>query len=262
MAGAFYPRDPAALRLQLAHLLVPGRSRGPAIALISPHAGYEYSGAVAGAVFSSADLPDTFIIMAPSHRPIRPIFAVMTEGVWETPLGDVPIAADLAQALVRRLPLVRIDPSAHEMEHSLEVQLPFLQALRPAPAIVPVAVSIQARVEDLLELGRVAAAAIRECGRDVLLIASTDMSHYVGAEEARRKDFLAIQKILELDPRGLVEIVRSESISMCGFQPAAAVLAAALELGARKADLIMYAHSGERTGEEREVVGYAGLRIA
>jgi AmmeMemoRadiSam system protein B len=261
VAGSFYPRDPRELKEWLDRLLVPGRKKDRAYAVVSPHAGYQYSGAVAGAVFSSVVLPDAFIIMAPSHRPIRSLFAIMKEGSWETPLGEFKVDAELAEALAAGSDLIRIDPSAHDAEHSLEVQLPFIQAQKIAPTMVPVAISHLARYEQIAELGRAAAAAVRRAGRDVLLVASTDMSHYISAEEARLKDFLAIQKILDLDPRGLFETVRGEEISMCGFQPTAAVLAAAKELGATRGELVMYATSGDQTGDCDAVVGYAGLKI-
>ncbi len=261
VAGSFYPRDPRELRALLDRLLLTGRRKDRAFGIVSPHAGYQYSGAVAGAVFSSVELPETFIIMAPSHRPIRSLFAIMTEGRWETPLGDVVIDTELAELLAAGTDLVRDDPSAHEAEHSLEVQLPFIQTARPAPTMVPVAISHLASYEQIVELGHAAAAAVRRAGREVLLVASTDMSHYVGAEEARLKDFLAIQKILDLDARGLFETVRDEDITMCGFQPTAAVLAASKELGATRGELVMYATSGDRTGDHDAVVGYAGLKI-
>jgi MEMO1 family protein len=261
VAGSFYPREPRELKSCLERLLVEGRKKDRAFAVVSPHAGYQYSGAVAGAVFSSVELPDAFIIMAPSHRPIRPLFAIMNEGAWETPLGDFPVDAELAGYLAAGSENIRVDPGAHEAEHSLEVQLPFIQALRPAATMVPVAVSHMARFAQIAELGQAAAEAIRRFGRSVLLVASTDMSHYISAEEARLKDFLAIQKILDLDARGLFETVRSEDISMCGFQPTAAVLTAAAALGASRGELVMYATSGDRTGDHDAVVGYAGLKI-
>jgi MEMO1 family protein len=261
VAGSFYPRDPKELKSWLDRLTVPGRKKDRAFAVVSPHAGYQYSGAVAGAVFSSVVLPAAFIIMAPSHRPIRPLFAIMNEGAWETPLGDFPIDAELAEYLAAGSECIRVDPEAHEAEHSLEVQLPFIQSLRPDATMVPVAVSPMARYEQIAELGQAAAAAVRRSGREVLLVASTDMSHYISAEEARLKDFLAIQKILDVDARGLFETVRGEDISMCGFQPTAAVLVAAAALGATRGELVMYATSGDRTGDHDAVVGYAGLKI-
>lgn len=261
VAGTFYPRDPQELKARLGRLIWPGRKRDRAFAVVSPHAGYEYSGAVAGAVFSSVELPDAYIIMAPSHRPIRSIFAIMKEGRWETPLGEVPVDEELAEALAAGSDLIRIDPAAHEAEHSLEVQLPFIRVQKESPTMVPVAVSHLASYDQLVELGRAAAAAVRRVGRSVLLVASTDMSHYIGAEEARLKDFLAIQRILDLDPRGLFDTVRDEDITMCGYQPTTAVLVAAKDLGATRAELVMYATSGDRTGDRDAVVGYAGLKI-
>jgi len=260
-AGSFYPRHPVELRRLIGRLTDPDLPKVKALAAVAPHAGYVYSGAVAGAVYSSVEIPGTCLILAPAHRPIRPRFAVMAEGFWETPLGAVPVENELAVALQDRCPLVEDDPSAHAEEHSLEVQIPFLQTFRPDVAIVPVNVSYRATPDDLEALGKAAAEAIRTTGKDVLLVASTDMSHYVSASEARRKDFPALDRIRALDPRGLLEIVRKEDVSMCGVLPTAAVLFAAKALEAEKAELVRYAHSGEVTGDDREVVAYAGLVI-
>jgi AmmeMemoRadiSam system protein B len=267
VAGAFYPGSAGELKRQLGGLIDLEADKISAKAVISPHAGYIYSGPVAGAVFSSVVVPDCAVILAPSHRPIRPVFALMDEGSWETPLGLVPVERDLAAAIQKAGRFAVVDPSAHEKEHSLEVQLPFLQFLNPRISIVPIAVSYLASYEQLEDLGRAVAAGIRDlnlvgaAGRDVLIVASTDMSHYLSRREAETQDFIAIRKILALDPRGLFDVVKAEDISMCGFQPTAAALVAAKELGAAKAELVMYATSGDRTGDDREVVGYAGLRI-
>jgi AmmeMemoRadiSam system protein B len=235
--------------------------RERAIAAVSPHAGYIYSGAVAGAVLSSITIPDTVLILGPAHASIRPVFAVQDEGAWETPLGEVPIETKLAKALLAACPTCRSDAKAHEKEHSLEVQIPFLQHLNPGVSIVPVCVSHVASFEDLAGLGRAVADSVRVFGRDVLILASTDMSHYVSRVEAREKDGLAIDRILALDPEGLFRTVLREDISMCGFQPVTAALVAARELGAARAELVRYATSGDVTGDDRGVVGYAGLRI-
>jgi AmmeMemoRadiSam system protein B len=261
VAGTFYPGTAGELRRQLGGLIDPAADKVAAKAVVSPHAGYVYSGPVAGAVFSSVAIPDRLVILAPSHRPIRPIFALMNEGAWETPLGAVPVDGDLAEAVRKAGHFAVVDAAAHEKEHSLEVQLPFLQYLNPRIAIVPVAVSYLATYEHLEDLGRAVAAGIREIARDVLVVASTDMSHYLSRREAEARDILAIRRIVALDPRGLFDVVRAEDISMCGFQPTAAALIAAKELGAEKAELVMYATSGDRTGDDREVVGYAGFRI-
>lgn len=261
VAGAFYPGSAGELRRQLGALIDPAADKVAAKAVVSPHAGYVYSGPVAGAVFSSVEIPDRVVIMAPSHRPIRSIFALMNEGFWETPLGTVPVDADLAAAVLKAGRFAVVDAAAHDKEHSLEVQLPFLQYLNPRIAIVPVAVSYLAGYDELEDLGRAVAAGIRDAGQAVLIVASTDMSHYLSRREAEARDALAIRRILALDPRGLFDVVRAEDISMCGFQPTAAALIAAKELGAEKAELVMYATSGDRTGDDREVVGYAGLRV-
>jgi len=261
VAGTFYPGHPAELRRQIGRMTVPDAPKSKAFAAIVPHAGYVYSGAVAGAVFSAVEIPPSCVVLAPAHRPIRPLFAIMTEGSWETPLGPVPIESGLASGILKRCRLVQADPAAHAEEHSLEVQIPFLQTFRPDVSIVPLNVSYRAEFEDLEALGGAVAEAVREWGGETLLVASTDMSHYISAAEARRRDFKAIDRILALDPRGLVEVVRAEDISMCGVLPTAAVLVAAKALGASKAELVRYATSGDVTGDDREVVAYAGLVV-
>ncbi len=261
VSGYFYPKDAPGLNRLLGSLLDPKSEKKKARAVVSPHAGYVYSGSVAGAVFSSVELPDLFVILAPSHRPIRPLFAAMNDGLWETPLGSVPVSVELAEAILAESKSVVSEAAAHAGEHSLEVQLPFIQFLRPEFSFVPIAVSPRATYRDLEELGGAVASGIRRTGREALIVASSDMSHYVSKAEARVQDFKAIKKVLALDPRGLFDIVRADDISMCGFQPVTAALVAARILGAEKADLIAYATSGDMTGDDHEVVGYAGLRI-
>ena len=261
VAGQFYPGRARELRETLLRMTEKGAEREKAIAVVSPHAGYIYSGAVAGAVLSSVTIPDTVLILGPGHSPIRPVFAVQDEGAWETPLGEVPIETKLARALLEDCPACRSDAKAHEKEHSLEVQVPFLQFFNPGVSIVPVCVSHVASYPDLDVLGKAVADAVRGFGRAVLILASTDMSHYVSRGEAKEKDGLAIDRILALDPEGLFRTVVREDISMCGFQPVTAALIAARELGAVKAELVRYATSGDVTGDDRGVVGYAGLRI-
>lgn len=239
----------------------PQQEKLKAISVISPHAGFEYSGPVAGAVFSSVHLPDTFVILGPSHRPIRSRMAIMKQGVWETPLGSARIESRLAELISSHSKLVEEDIAAHLSEHSLEVQLPFIQYFKEDISIVPICVSYQATFEELTDLGKAVSAAIKEFKEEVLIVASTDMSHYVEQELAKELDFTAIDKILELDPRGLYDVVQDKDISMCGFQPTTSVLVASKELGAKKATLIKYQTSGDTTGIYDEVVGYAGIRI-
>ena len=261
VAGYFYPGRADDLRRMLSRMVVAKEKKERAKAVVSPHAGFIYSGPVAGAVYSSVEIPGTVVLLAPSHRPILPTFALMTEGDWETPLGALPVAGDLARLIMKYSEFVQDDPSAHRQEHSLEVQLPFLQFFKPEFSLVPIAVSHLASFEELKSLGGAVARGILELGRDTLIVASTDMSHYISADEAREKDSLAIEKVLALDAKGLVDVVKREGISMCGYQPTAAALVAAKVLGAKTAELIKYANSGDQTGDYREVVGYAGIRI-
>ena len=261
VAGRFYPKKAGELRSMIKGMVDPRAKKEKARAVVSPHAGLIYSGPVAGAVYSSVFLPERLVILGPSHRGQRSVFAIMKTGAWQTPLGDVPVDPELAESLLRRSALIRIEESAHEEEHSLEVQLPFIQFLRQAFSIVPLCVSPAADYAALEELARAIAEAIRESGTDVLIVASTDMSHYVSRETARKKDFLAIERIQALDARGLYDVVQQEDISMCGFQPTTAAILAAKELGAGRADLIRYMTSGEISGDFDQVVGYAGLRL-
>lgn len=262
VAGYFYPGRAQELREMIEGFLPASRQSEKALAVVSPHAGYIYSGKVAAAVYASVKIPEAVVILGPSHRGIRPLFAVQANGIWQTPLGEVKVDSQLARELQAACALVEDDPRAHLLEHSLEVQVPFLQYFQPKIAIVPVCVSHEADLASLEELGKALAAVVSQAKKEVLLVASTDMSHYVSQEEAERKDFLAIKKVQELDFRGLYEVVLEENISMCGFQPTTAVLVASRELGATKAELILYQTSGDVTGDRLEVVGYAGCRIS
>ncbi len=265
VAGYFYPGSKGELEAAMARMArVPegqSRSKVKALAVVCPHAGYEYSGEVAGAVYAGVEVPPTAVILGPAHRSIDPMFAIQAAGAWETPLGQSPVDCDLAAAILKGDDRVRDDPEAHDQEHSLEVQLPFLQHFRSDVSIVPIAVSYIAEYEDLEALGRALAKAIRESRRKVLIVASTDMSHYVPRARAEALDRLAIDAIVKLDPRGLYDVVRDRDISMCGVRPVTAALVAARELGASKGELVLYRTSGDRTGDMREVVGYAGLRV-
>jgi AmmeMemoRadiSam system protein B len=261
VAGQFYPGDEESLRRTIEQFSGPQGARKKAIAVISPHAGYIYSGPVAGAVFSSTILPGTVVILGPGHREIGPLFAIQAKGSWLTPLGESPIEAELASRIMDRCALVKEDEQAHLWEHSLEVQLPFIQYYRKDAAIVPICVSHETGYGELETLGRALAEAVRDSGRETLIVASTDMSHYVSQKTAEKKDMLAIRRILALDPAGLFETVTEERISMCGFQPTAAALVAAVGLGASGAELVRYQTSGETSGDYAQVVGYAGIRV-
>ena len=261
VAGTFYPGHKDKLLETIERLTDSRAEKKKAVAVIAPHAGYEYSGPVAGAVFSSVEVPRNVIVLGPGHREIGSLFAIQKQGSWLTPLGETPIEPELAALVMARCPLVAEDDRAHLFEHSLEVELPFIQYFEKQAALVPICVSYEAEYDDLESLGRGLAAAVRAFGRPILIVSSTDMSHYVSQKTAEAKDSLAIRRILDLDARGLFETVRREKISMCGYQPTTAAIVAARELGAAGAELIKYQTSGERTGDFTQVVGYAGIRI-
>jgi AmmeMemoRadiSam system protein B len=261
VAGSFYPGQKDKLLETLKRMTNPKAVKKKALAVVAPHAGYEYSGSVAGAVFSSVEIPRTVVILGPGHRDISSLFAIQKEGSWLTPLGETPIQNDLAALILDHAPQVAEDERAHLWEHSLEVELPFIQYFEKQAAIVPICVSYEAEYGDLDSLGRALATSVRAFGREVLIVASTDMSHYVSQKTAEAKDSLAIRKILERDARGLFDTVRANQISMCGYQPTTAAVVAAVELGATGAELVLYQTSGERTGDFSQVVGYAGIRI-
>lgn len=261
VAGYFYPHNSAALRNMIEEMVDPKADKEKAISVISPHAGYVYSGKVAGSVFSSVRLPENFIILGPNHQDVSTRVSIMRKGVWETPMGDVFINASLADLIMENSETIEENEKSHSQEHSLEVQVPFIQYFQENVSFVPISIASFASYDDLEDVGQAISGAIRESGQDVLIVASTDMSHYVSQEVAREKDFLAIEKILELDARGLYDVVNREHISMCGYQPTAATIIASKELQAKKAELIKYQTSGDVSGDFFRVVGYAGIRI-
>jgi len=261
VAGQFYPGTASGLSRALLALTREVKGRSPAIAVVVPHAGYVYSGAVAGEVFSSVLVPKRAVLFCPNHTGIGEDAAVMSHGGWRMPWGDVPIDEELAARLKSASPLLHEDASAHAGEHSLEVQLPFLHRFRPDVRIVPVALG-RLSLEECRDLGENVADAIALDPERPLLVASSDMSHYVPDAVARKKDQLAIDRMLALDPEGLYRTVRTERISMCGVLPATVVLFAARRLGATSARLIRYATSGDVSRDFDQVVGYAGLAFA
>ena len=261
VAGRFYPDDPERLRAAVDSFLAGGEEEKIRVrACLVPHAGYIYSGSVAGEVYRRIEIPSRVILVGPRHFPRGAPLAILSEGAWETPLGMAPIDSPLAEKIVRAFPLLREDAVAHSAEHSLEVQLPFLQRLNPSFTFVPIVIG-PAQSETLEALGHALANVIAAESEPVLLIASSDMNHYESAAVTRVKDRKAIDQILALDPRKLFDTVRDEEISMCGYAAAVAVMIAARDLGATDAKLVRYATSGEVNGDMQEVVGYAGMVI-
>jgi AmmeMemoRadiSam system protein B len=279
VAGSFYPTDERELARQVDDFSMPVGAAGTAppeeipdnnqgkvraIACVVPHAGFIYSGHVAGAVYSEIEIPTRCILIGPRHYPQGQPMSILTEGSWRTPLGEARIDAALAAEIAHACPLLREDPVSHEREHSLEVQLPFLQRLSRHLLFVPIVLASD-RYPILEELGQalaqVIATTIAAQTGPVLMIASTDMNHYESDAVTRTKDFRALERILALDPRGLYDTVRNESITMCGYAATVVTLVAARELGAAKTRLVRYATSGDANGDRSRVVGYAGIAI-
>ena len=259
VAGQFYPRDPEDLRRTVAGLTPDGLRPEEALAVIVPHAGYVYSGAVAAETFARARVPETAVVIGPNHYGRGAPLAVATTGVWRLPGRSVPIDEALARRLAASPPYTA-DHSAHAREHSIEVQLPFLAHSNPQVAIVPVCASLLG-LGDCLAAAERLARTVRDSGRRVLLVASTDMSHYVSRQEASRLDTLALERVEALDPEGLYQTVAANRISMCGVIPTTIILAAAKALGATRAERARYTDSGETSGDTSQVVGYAGYVI-
>ena len=258
VAGSFYPGAARELERVVRSCTRDEPDRVAAKGIVVPHAGYVYSGGVAGEVFSRVEIPSRHIIFCPNHSGMGAEAAIMGGGAWRMPWGDVPIDEELAFRLSAASPLLREDPEAHREEHSLEVQLPFLRRFRPDFRFVPIALG-RLSLPDCRSLGEAAAGVLRQEAAPVLLIASSDMSHYLPDAAARSKDRKAIDAMLALDPEALYRTVRAERISMCGVIPATVVLFAARALGAESARLVRYATSGDISGDRDRVVGYAGL---
>ena len=260
-AGTFYDARPDRLvRDVRAHLEAnPGEAR-PAFGAIVPHAGYVYSGPVAGAVYSRLRIPATCVILCPNHTGRGAPAAVDPSEAWRTPLGDVPVDRALARRLIALAPSLEEDAEAHRREHSLEVQLPFLQVLRPEVSFVPICLG-EPSLALCREVGDALAAVCAEAAEPPLVIASSDMNHYESRAEGSRKDELALTRVEGLDAEGLFRTVLTESISMCGFLPATALLFAARVAGAGPARVVARRDSGDETGDTSSVVGYAGVIV-
>lgn len=265
VAGQFYPAENEALSQELARYFAPAPTPGEteftdAIACLAPHAGYMFSGHVAGAVYRRLPARASYIVLGPNHFGYGDPLAVMSEGSWLTPLGEVPLSRSLAALVRESCPALSEDRQAHAREHSLEVQIPFLQHGGRTFSLLPIAVGV-GDYPTLERLGHAVARAVEVSADPVLIVASSDLNHYEPDEITRVIDKKAIDRLLALDPSGLHETVMRERISMCGFGPAVAMLVAALDLGARRAELIKYATSADMGGPRERVVGYAGIVV-
>lgn len=258
VAGYFYPASKAELRATIAKYVDKNAPREEVVGLLVPHAGYQYSGAVAGATISRVNFKDTFIIIGPTHSGMGKPFSVMPEGTWRTPLGDVEVDSELARKIVAVSEYAEEDYAAHEDEHAVEVQVNFLQYIKPDVRIVPIILA-GAAVDIYKEIGRAIARSIKELGRETVILASGDMTHREPQARAKEKDMKAVEAMLALDEDELTRRYNNLHITMCAHGPVVTLIAAAKELGVSGAELVKYQTSGDSTGDYDEVVGYAGV---
>jgi len=262
VAGQFYPLSSQELKEQISAFIDKKAVPQDAIACMLPHAGYVYSGLVAGQTVSRIKIKDKIILLGPNHTGYGAGFSIMTEGAWQTPLGEIKIDSALAKQLLNSSSHLEDDQLAHQSEHSLEVELPFLQYFKDDFKIVPITI-LSDDCDALKETGKEIASAIKQAGikDSTLLVASSDMTHYEPLAQAQKKDKEAIEAILELNEDKLIEKVKKLNITMCGYAPVIIMLAAAKALGATNGKLIKYQTSGEITRDNDSVVGYAGIII-
>lgn len=264
VAGSFYEASPARLQAQVVACFAENArvdTKERFIGAVVPHAGLMYSGHVAAAFYAVADLPKRFIILCPNHTGLGHAAAINKEGDWRTPLGSVPVDTDLATKLMAKTRLLAEDSRAHAREHSLEVQLPFLQQLLGAFSFVPICLATH-QFELCAEIGNAIADVVAAEGEPIGILASSDLNHYADQETTLRKDQEVIDQVLALDARGLWSTVLEHDISMCGFIPTTAMVVAANKLGATRARLIKHATSGDINRDYSHVVGYAAILIS
>ncbi len=258
VAGAFYPKTKADIERQLKHFFSEAKSsekRG--IAVVAPHAGYEYSGKIAAIALKCLRKAQSFVILSPNHTGLGPLVSVSDADEWETPLGKIGVDAGIRGQLVKA-GIAEMDDLAHIQEHSIEVQLPMLKFLFNKFGIVPVTIMAH-DIEQLKRLGK--QLAILKKKHDFSVIASSDFSHFVPLKEAKEKDLEAVRKIEELDIDGFYEIVTQRQLSICGFAAITATMQFCKELGIKKAKLLRYGTSAAATGSEARDVGYAAIRF-
>lgn len=264
VAGSFYEASPDALRAQVNACFAENprpQAKQAFVAAVVPHAGLMYSGHVAAAFYQLAELPKRFIILCPNHTGAGHPAAINRDGEWRTPLGDAPIDSPLANALMAKTRILGNDWRAHAREHSLEVQLPFLQQLLGEFRFVPICLATH-QFELCDEVGKAIAETVKEQSEPIGILASSDLNHYQDQKTTLRKDQQAIDQVLALDARGLWDTVRQQDISMCGFIPTTTMLVAAKALGATNVRLIKHATSGDINRDYSHVVGYAAILIS
>lgn len=257
----WYPAQPAILNRQLQQFS-DNAEISPVVAcgVMSPHAGYRYSGSVAGALYSSVVVPDVVVVLAVNHRGFGHSAAVWNGGDWEIPGSKVPVNRTLSAEIVQQCPYVTGDTSAHIAEHSAELQLPFLHYHNPNVTVAIICLKLL-RKNQCIELGIALGELLTKVAPDALIVASSDLNHYEDQQTTLTKDQWVIDRMLALDPDGLYDEVSQRDVSMCGFVPATVTLAACRTLGATRATLIRHTTSADVSGDTDTVVGYAGIRF-
>lgn len=259
VAGRFYPGDPQELR-QTVQGFLPDVEAEKSFAVVAPHAGYVYSGKVAGVTLARCEMTPTVLVLCPKHTRLGRHSAVMSSGAWALPTHDMLIDEGLAAHLLEKIPEVEEDPAAHAHEHSLEVILPFLYELRQDIRFVPLALGYRS-LEDCKEMGEALAVALQEWKEPILIVVSSDMNHQESLEITLKKDQLALDRIEAMDPEGLYEACLEYDITMCGVIPTTIALFATMRMGATKAKIVEHTTSADASGNTRNVVGYSGILI-
>jgi len=262
VAGSFYPSSKQQLIKQIESFIDKKSEKTDCLACMLPHAGYIYSGAVAGGTLSRVNIKDKVILLGPNHTGYGKNFSIMSSGVWRTPLGQVAIDNELADNILSRSKYLQKDSLAHLYEHSLEVELPFLQYFKTDFKIVPISF-LSENFTMLKEIGKEIASVLQDSAakNSTLIVASSDMTHYESQLQAQKKDKEATDCILQLDEDSLIKKIKQLDISMCGYAPVVVMLSLAKALGAKKGELVKYQTSGDVTGDTSSVVGYAGIII-
>ncbi len=258
VAGRFYPESVPELEAMIKSMVDETAVKEDVLGMVVPHAGYPYSGPVVGACLSNVNFKDTFIIMGPNHTGRGKPFSIMSSGKWRTPFGNVEIDVELAKKLVSTSKYLREDEEAQRLEHSIEVQLPFLQYFKKDFKFIPIVMTLS-NIEVHRQIGKEIARAIKDTKRAAIIMVSSDMTHYESHESAKHKDEQAIRAMLDLNEYELASRVEKLNITMCGIAPALSLIAAMKEMDGTRTELVKYQTSGDTTGDFDSVVGYAGI---
>ncbi len=261
VSGYFYPGGKQTLAKMLKSYIVMSEKKESVKAVICPHAGYIYSGKVAGKVYGKIEIPDNIVILGPNHHNLGEPFAIMKEGIWKTPLGDVEINKTLAEKISEKSRYLQYDTLAHIQEHSLEVQVPFIQYIKNSIKIVPIVLSGSIDSIAWPEIGDAISEGIKEYRGKTLIVASSDFTHYETQKTAEENDRYAMDAITALDEEMFIERIYEKNISICGYGPIITAIIASKNLGAEKVEIVDYKTSGNTTGDYTQVVGYAGIII-